>query len=106
MSIDEVRKVAYIINENTFLKDENKVLDSLLLYSTKTIDLLQTNLEISKRETMETRHMFDECMKLDSIRIQEINAIQQQCKKTKRRTILKAGGGGIIVGIILMLIIG
>ena len=105
MSISEVRKMAYIINENLFLKEENNVLDSLISYSSKTIDLLQINLETSKKETAEVRNMFDDCMKMDIIRQEEIDAIQRQCKKEKRMSMLKAGGGGLIVGVILMLII-
>jgi glycerol dehydrogenase-like iron-containing ADH family enzyme len=105
MSIGEVRKVAYIINENSFLKEENKVLDSLVLYSSKTIDLLQTNLELNKTESIILKGMFDDCMKIDVIRQKEIEAIQQQCKKEKRILVLKAGGGGLVAGMILMLII-
>ena len=109
--MDEIRKMAFIINENTFLRNENNVLDSLVFYSSKKNDVLEYNLEVSNRQTEVVRDMFDECMKMDAFRQQQIkamqeqiDAIQKQHKKEKRKNILRAGGGGVLVGIVLMLI--
>ena len=109
--MEEVRKIAYIINENTFLREENSVLDSLVSYNIQKNELLEINLEISRRQTEEVKRMFDDCMGIDAIRQDQINAMQEQInairqehKKDKRRTILTSGGGGILVGILLMLI--
>jgi hypothetical protein len=107
--MDEVRKMAYIINENKFLREENNVMDSLISYNSKTIDLLFTNLELKTKEIMETRTMLNDCMRRDNIRIHEIEAIgvehQKDTKKIRRRTIWQAGAGGLIIGSVLMLLI-
>ena len=105
ISISEAQKIALIINQNDYLKKENIVLDSLVVYSSKTIDLLKESLDASKMESEELKKNYQDCMTIDTIRQQEISAIEKQCKKEKRVSIIKVGGCGTVLGMIVMLLI-
>ena len=105
ISINEAKKIALIINERNCLREENIVLDSIATISSKTIVLLKESLGSSRRECEELRKNYRDCMTIDTIRQEEIKALEEHYKKQRRSDIWKIGGGGFVVGVLLTLLI-
>jgi len=105
LSIDEVRVVAKVLNENNYLRKENSILDSIIIVNNKHINLLNnsiSNYMMINNQQLGVIHSFEE---IDRLRVQQINNMMLAHKKDKRMTAIKFGGGGIAVGMILMLIL-
>jgi len=105
MSIDEVRTVGRIINENRHLKTEIDILNSNLIANDKHIFLLQSNVSSYRSITEQQASIILNFEEIDRTRVQQISDMQNFHKKDKRATALKFCGGGIAIGMILMLLL-
>ena len=104
MSIDEIRIVGKVLNENQYLRIENKILDSMIIVNNKHIDLLSNSLYNCKNITDQQLKTISGFEEIDRMRVQQINNMIEVHKKEKRKTALKFGGFGVAAGVILMLI--
>jgi len=104
MSIDEVRIVGRIINENQHLKNEIEILDSMIVVKDKHVFLLQENVTACRSIMEQQISVISSFEEIDRLRVQQINDIHKFHKKDKRKTALRFGGGGVALGILLMLI--
>ena len=105
VTMGEMRKIAYIINENSFLREEKKLSDSLISHALLAIELSKINFDISIKQNVELRKMFNDCMKINTIHQEQIKIMQAQHKKEKRKILYTAGGGGFLLGVILTIIL-
>jgi hypothetical protein len=103
-SIDEVRVMAKVLNENAYLRNENVILDSIIVVNNKHIYLLSNNVTLCRSITEQQLMAITSYQEMDRIRFQQIENIMLSHKKEKRMTAIRFGGGGIAIGMLLMLL--
>ena len=105
LSIDEVRIVAKIINENNYLRVENGLLDSMITINTEQINVLTSSLSTCQIITEQQTISLKSFSQVDALRVKQINQMMIDHKKDKRKTTVKFTGVGIVLGVIATLLL-